>query len=292
MPSGTNTGAAAAVAVVAGTDEVLAHPEADERLLEPAERVRAARFRHESARRDFVAAHLLARICAGLLLDVGPAAVALAQHCDDCAEDGHGKPYLPDHPTAQVSMAHTPGVVAAAAGAATVGIDVELTARRPATPALLERALSGNELRLLGRHGDPQATFLRQWVRKEALVKAGRADLGALYELDLSGMRLGPRRHFGGDAAWVQDGRFEQFHVLDLADERRGVLASVVSGTPVRLTALSVTAETGAVPPSSAEPSSAELSSFEPTSFEPSSAKPSSAEPPSAEPTSFEPSSA
>lgn len=238
MPSSTDSRAPAAVAVVAGTDEVLAHRAADERLLSPVERVRAARFRRDSARRDFVAAHLLARICAGLLLEVGPSAVALAQHCGDCGQDGHGKPYLPGHPATAVSMAHTPGVVAAAAGGGTVGIDVELAARRPAGPDLLARALSGNELRQIGRQDDPQAMFLRQWVRKEAMVKAGRADLGALHELDLSGMRLGPRRRSGRDATWVQRGRFEALHVLDLADERLGALVSVVSSAPVHLSAL------------------------------------------------------
>jgi 4'-phosphopantetheinyl transferase len=240
MPSSTDSRAAAAVAVVAGTDEVLAHRAADERLLSPVERVRAARFRRDSARRDFVAAHLLARICAGLLLDVGPSAVALAQRCGDCGQDGHGKPYLPEHPATTVSMAHTPGVVAAATATrgGTVGIDVELAARRPAGPDLLARALSGNELRQIGRQDDPQAMFLRQWVRKEAMVKAGRADLGALHELDLSGMRLGPRRRSGGDATWVQRGRFEALHVLDLADERLGALVSVVSSAPVHLSVL------------------------------------------------------
>lgn len=239
MPSGTDATAAAAVAVVAGTDEVLAHGEADERLLTPVERLRAARFRRESARRDFVAAHLLARICAGLLFGAGPAGTALAQRCGDCGEDGHGKPYLPDHPAVAVSMAHTPGVVAAAAGGAVIGIDVELVSRRPAGRELLERALSGNELRQIGRQDDPQALFLRQWVRKEAMVKAGRADLGALHELDLSGMRMGARRRGDGGASWVQHGRFEALHVLDLADDRLGALVSVTSAAPVRLAALS-----------------------------------------------------
>ncbi|RPK88769.1 MULTISPECIES: 4'-phosphopantetheinyl transferase superfamily protein [Streptomyces] len=221
-----------AYATVSTTAEVLDHPAAHESLLTPVERGRAARFRHEASRLDFVAAHLLVRLCAGRLLGVAPADIELAQYCEECAQHGHGRPYVTSHPDVQVSLSHTRGVVAAAAGPSAVGVDVELLGRRKVDPAVLEQVLSRGELRLCGKSADPQGVFMRQWVRKEALVKAGRTSRDTMREVDLSGLPLMP----GGSGTSVQRSRFEKFHVLDLADKRRGALAAVVSAAPILLT--------------------------------------------------------
>ncbi|MEU5285074.1 4'-phosphopantetheinyl transferase superfamily protein [Streptomyces sp. NPDC020755] len=224
--------ATAAYATVSTTAEVLNHPAAREGLLTPVERGRAARFRHEASRLDFVAAHLLVRLCAGRVLGVEAADIELAQYCDECAQHGHGRPYVPNHPDVRVSLSHTRGVVAAAAGPSALGIDVELLGRRKVDSAVLEQVLSRGELCLSGRSANPQGVFMRQWVRKEALVKAGRTSRDTMREVDLSGLPLMP----GGSGTSVLRSRFEKFHVLDLADRRRGALAAVVSAAPVLLT--------------------------------------------------------
>ncbi|MGW4894440.1 4'-phosphopantetheinyl transferase family protein [Kitasatospora sp. NPDC004240] len=177
------------LATVAAADDVLRHPGAGEHLLTAVERERAARFRHESGRVDFIAGHVLVRLCAAHLLGVPAARLELAQHCPDCGKGDHGKPYLPDHPEVHVSLSHTRGVVAAAAGLHPVGVDVEL-AGRGGSPQVMRRVLAGPERALIEAHPEPGPAFLRLWVRKEALIKIGRTDLDHLTETDLSALPL------------------------------------------------------------------------------------------------------
>ncbi len=65
----------AAVALVATTAEVLAHPELGERLLAPWERRRLAGIRVPARRDDVVAARLLLRLCASRVTGLPPDAV-------------------------------------------------------------------------------------------------------------------------------------------------------------------------------------------------------------------------
>ncbi len=210
------------LAVVASTDEVLRHPLAGPHLLTEEERARAARFHRESARRDFVAAHVLVRLCAGRLLGVDPARLAFAQHCPACRAAGHGRPLLTDRPDVYLSLAHTDGVVAAAAGHVPVGIDVERRVRGRGAE-VMRRVLTAAEFDLVAAHSDPDHAFLRQWVRKEALIKIGRTDLDSLGLLDLSALPL--------DADRIPL-RFEDLYVLDLTDCRRDDLVAAVSVKP------------------------------------------------------------
>ncbi|MGW0991796.1 4'-phosphopantetheinyl transferase family protein [Streptomyces sp. NPDC002520] len=221
------TEAGGPVAVVAGTDEVLRHPLAGTHLLNEAERGRLARFHRETARRDFVAAHALVRLCAGWLLGVAPTEVAFAQHCPTCRGTDHGRPLLADRPDVHLSLSHADGVVAAAVGHVPVGIDVERLGRGRRTE-LMHRVLTAAELALVTAHTDPDHAFLRQWVRKEAFVKIGRTDLDSLDALDLSALPLGGR----GDGTPL---RFEDLYVMDVTDARRDCLAAAVSTEPTRL---------------------------------------------------------
>jgi 4'-phosphopantetheinyl transferase len=233
MPYGPDS-LGAPLAVLAAADEVLGLPEADERLLSAVEMERADRFRHESSRREFVAAHLLVRFCAARLLGVRPAEVAFAQRCPGCGQDGHGRPLLTDRPDVHLSLAHTDGVVAAAAGPAPVGIDVEAISRKAPEPELLAQVLTPAEVDLVTGHADPAGAFLRQWVRKEALIKIGRAELDTLSALDLSALPLEP------SPAEPARHRFEDLHLVDVTDPLRGVLAAVVSPVPPLLGTASV----------------------------------------------------
>ncbi|MEV6979102.1 4'-phosphopantetheinyl transferase superfamily protein [Kitasatospora sp. NPDC093806] len=221
-----------AIATVAASADVLRHPEAGEHLLTALEKERAARFRHESGRVDFTAAHILVRLCAAELLGVPADGIVLAQHCPDCDKDDHGKPYLPDHPGIAVSLSHTKGVVAAAAGHRPIGVDVELITRSGTLLDVAPRVLAAEELRLVRQHADPARAFLRLWVRKEALIKIGRTTLDGLAALDLSGLPL----DLPGERPLT--GRFEDFQLLDWVDEAHGAAVAAVSTVPPRVVVL------------------------------------------------------
>ncbi|MFI9363513.1 4'-phosphopantetheinyl transferase family protein [Kitasatospora sp. NPDC053057] len=222
----------APLVAVASADAVLRHPEAGEHLLTEIERARAARFRQESGRADFVAGHVLVRLCAARLLGVPAAGLVLAQECPDCGLADHGKPYLPDHPGVQVSLSHTRGVVAAGAGHQPVGVDVELAARGGSLGAVARRVLAPAELALVEAAPEPNRAFLRQWVRKESLIKIGRATLDTLGQVDMSALPLdvppgAPLRS-----------RFEDLHLLDWTDPEHGAAVAAVSTAPPRIVEL------------------------------------------------------
>ncbi|MEU6627232.1 4'-phosphopantetheinyl transferase superfamily protein [Streptomyces parvus] len=167
----------AAVALVATTAEVLAHPELDEDLLAPWERQRLAGIRVPGRRDDVVAARLLLRLCASRATGLPPRDVAPAQRCPGCGRDGHGRPYLPDHPGLGVSYSHADGLAAAAVGPGPVGIDVEPLTRRPGPVSVLRRLLPHDEVDAARAGPDPGPALLRLWVRREALFKAGTDDV-------------------------------------------------------------------------------------------------------------------
>lgn len=217
---------------VASADAVLRHPEAGEHLLTAMERERAARFRHESGRIDFTAGHVLVRLCAARLLDVPVAGLVLAQQCPDCGLADHGKPYLPDHPGVHVSLSHTRGVVAAGAGFQPVGVDVELSARGGSLGSVARRVLAPAELALVEAAPEPEQAFLRLWVRKESLIKIGRATLETLARVDLSALPLSvppgaPLRS-----------RWEDLHLLDWTDPEHAAAVGAVSTVPPRIVEL------------------------------------------------------
>ncbi|MEU1283758.1 4'-phosphopantetheinyl transferase superfamily protein [Kitasatospora sp. NPDC005856] len=217
---------------VASADAVLRHPEAGEHLLTAMERERAARFRHESGRIDFTAGHLLVRLCAARLLDVPVAGLVLAQQCPDCGLADHGKPYLPDHPGVHVSLSHTRGVVAAGAGFQPVGVDVELSARGGSLGSVARRVLAPAELALVEADPEPEQAFLRLWVRKESLIKIGRATLDTLARVDLSALPLAVPSGAPLRSSW------EDLHLLDWTDPEHAAAVGAVSTVPPRLVEL------------------------------------------------------
>ncbi|MEV8093349.1 4'-phosphopantetheinyl transferase superfamily protein [Kitasatospora sp. NPDC085879] len=225
-----NGAAGAALVAVAGSAEVLALPGLGEELLTPVERERAARFHRERNRLDFVAAHLLVRLCAARLLGVPVAEAVLEQHCPDCGRSGHGVPALAGRPGVGLSLSHTEGVVAAAAGPVPVGVDVELPGDgRDGTADLHRRVLGAAESDLVAAHPDPAGAFLRQWVRKEAMIKIGRASLDTLASVDLSALPLDAA--VGAPVAHRHGG----LHLLDWTEPASGALVAAASTGPVRL---------------------------------------------------------
>lgn len=216
-------------AVVATTAEMLARTDVGEEMLEEYERRRLDRVRVPGRRDDVLAARLLLRLCASRVTARPPGELAIAQHCAACGRHGHGRPYLRDRPDVGISLSHADGLVAAAAGPGAVGIDVEPAGRSPGPAPVLARLLPDAVLRAAASRPDPDRALLRQWVRREALLKAGHRDDGTdpaarpgLPWVD------GPGRHRS---------RRGGLHVLDWTDRRRSAVATVAGAVPVRVLA-------------------------------------------------------
>ncbi|WP_214104366.1 4'-phosphopantetheinyl transferase family protein [Acrocarpospora catenulata] len=178
----------APLAVAGYTDEVL---DAVGGTLTEVEHERAERFTRKQDKLDFIAAHLLVRYCAAELLGVRPCVLTLVQRCDRCGK-GHGRPAIAEAPQLSVSLAHTAGYVSAAAGAGRVGVDAEHATAGQADENLVSLALTPTEAGLVGLDN---RKLIRQWVRKEALVKRGELALDRLREVDLSKLPFEGRAH-------------------------------------------------------------------------------------------------
>ena len=172
-----------ALAVIGSTADVLARFADPHRPLTPDERERAAAFRFDVDRDDFIAGHLLARICAAETTGLDPDRLTLVQRCPHC--DGpHGPPAIAELPGWAVSLSHTRGYVAASIAQGATGVDVERLDRRE--PREIEQvALLAGEATFVRTAADPRRALLDLWVRKEALIKARTADLGHLQRIDL-----------------------------------------------------------------------------------------------------------
>ncbi|MGP3915355.1 4'-phosphopantetheinyl transferase family protein [Nonomuraea sp. 10N515B] len=166
------------------------HPDevrAPETWLTDVERERADQFRFPRDRAGFVAAHLLARICAGAALGAEPAELTLLQHCE-VHGPGHGRPYLEQAPELGISLSHTRGYVCAAAGPGKVGVDAEQVPAGRLDEMLAERVLTARERALVIGNDD----LIKHWTRKEALIKRGELSLDRLASGgdDLNGRHL------------------------------------------------------------------------------------------------------
>lgn len=207
------------------------------RLLSPAERERMARLRRSGDREDFLAAHLLIRECAGRLLGVDPVDVSIVQRCATCGGP-HGRPEVVGHPGVGASLAHSRGVVAAAAGRVPLGIDVEAypPAGEPAAGDLaandLAAVLTTAEVAAIESAPDSARAVLLAWARKEACLKAGLVDLDGLERYDLSALPLDRPE---GDLA-LRPLPSGDWIVYDWEDGRSGAIGAVVAPGGAELT--------------------------------------------------------
>jgi 4'-phosphopantetheinyl transferase len=171
------------VAVTSSTAAVLSSTRTPERLLSSEELDRAAGFRFETDRRDFIAAHVLVRLVASRLLRIAPSQLTIRQVCATCGGN-HGRPTLVEAPHIAVSLAHSRGHIAAAAGMPPLGIDIETI--DPNSASLLEPVgLTPAELATLRSASHDPRLFAGLWVRKEAAVKAGVATLDEISAVSL-----------------------------------------------------------------------------------------------------------
>ena len=172
--------------VLAGSTAAVELPAGAVGWLSRAERDRAAALVRAGDRADYIAAHVLVRRCAGLLLGASPDQLTVVQHCPQCGRTGHGRPSLEEAPELRLSLTHTRGYVAAAADTEDIAVDVERVPDPDRVSQLATTVLTPAELAVLAGSTDPGETFARLWVRKEALVKLGLASLDTLSDFDVS----------------------------------------------------------------------------------------------------------
>ena len=172
--------------LLAGSTAAVAVPEEAEAWLTPAERARAGALLRAGDRADYLAAHVLVRRCAALVLGADPDRLTVVQMCAYCGRTGHGRPSLAEAPELRLSLAHTRGYVAAVADTEEVAVDAERLADRSAVADLAASVLTPAERDLVHTAARPETVFARIWVRKESLVKLGVATLDTLPEVDVS----------------------------------------------------------------------------------------------------------
>ncbi len=143
--------------------------QAADRWLSGEERVRATRFTDCGARTQHTVGRAMLRVMAAQATGQRPDEIAVAA-------TGEGKPYLPDWPDLQVSVAHTGATVAVArVHGAALGVDVESGGRGSSRPyTLAARRFSESERRQFTRVPAAHAhtELLRYWTIKEAIGKA------------------------------------------------------------------------------------------------------------------------
>lgn len=187
------------------------------------EQDRAEGYRSPQARTEFVGGHLLARLCVSKWLGTPSHAIELEQRCAGCGGP-HGKPRIVGAEALSVSISHSGGIVATAVTGhpSGVGVDIEMVsarAHRLSEPAR-RRVLTAGEYQAVTDAADPDGEFLKLWVRKEALIKVGQADLDSMSQVKVQG----------------EDVVVGGYRLFDFAGEDHvGAIASAVTPTYQRL---------------------------------------------------------
>lgn len=143
-------------------------------LLDTAEHDRAAAYRHEPSRAEFIVGRGVAKTLLARVLDVAPASIHISYFCPVCRGSEHGKPYVAEAGAAEFSLAHGGGhVFIALTNDGPLGVDVE--AVRPITQlaSVARRVLTPAELAAFeSRTGDAALDwFYDRWCAKEAITK-------------------------------------------------------------------------------------------------------------------------
>lgn len=163
-----------------------ARPAADSRLLallDGEERARHAALRRPADRARFAAAHALARIALGALLDTAPAALRFTRRCAHCGGP-HGAPQLDPPGGPELSLSHSGDRVVVALAGRPVGVDVEQLTGLPDLDGLAHQALTAAERVAVS---DARG-LLTVWTRKESALKAtGHGLVAPLHDLVVTG---------------------------------------------------------------------------------------------------------
>ena len=191
-------------------------------LLDDGERDRSARFMQRDDAVRYEAGRVLLRLAAADLLGRRARDVRLTRHCPVCHSTEHGRPVVAGAADrAHLSLTHGGDVIAVAAAAEPVGIDVEPHGRRRDLDAIAHDVLTAAERAAIdpaGRAAGP-SQFHDLWTLKEAFIKACGLTLDDLGEIDVLAALAGP--------AWIEHGSFRLLcRRLELAPGHAGALAS------------------------------------------------------------------
>jgi 4'-phosphopantetheinyl transferase len=168
--------------------------------LDPAEQQRAGRLLLPSQRQAFGFGRAVLRTVLGAYLSVDPGRLRFATTPE-------GKPYLPGLGF-RFSLSHSgDGVLLALVLGSDVGVDLEATGRKIDVDALAAASLSDAERLATEAIDKPwrRRAILRQWTRKEALLKAeGSGLVNDPRDLTLpAGMALMPARVHHAGRIWT-----------------------------------------------------------------------------------------
>jgi len=186
--------------------------------LNSAELQRASRLLIPSQRNAFCFARALLRMVLGAYLSVDSERLSFATTAE-------GKPYLPGQEL-RFSLSHSgDGVLLALVHGSDVGVDLEATGRNIDVDALAAASLSEAERLGIDAMDNPERrrAILRQWTRKEALLKAEGS--GLVYDprdLTLPGglaATMSARVHHGGRIWTLTDLSLEEAWQASLAIE-------------------------------------------------------------------------
>jgi 4'-phosphopantetheinyl transferase len=200
-------------------------------LLEPQERERAARFKVEAPRRQFIISHAFLRLVLARYLGIAPPDVRFRVAA-------HGKPELEAATDLRFNLSHTEGAaLLAVARDRRVGVDVERVRENLHPLELADRFFSSSEAAWL--RSQPRSeqipSFFACWTAKEAYIKAH----GNGFFLPLSGFTVIPQ---GANQPFQpeihdkaeQPGEWTVWQ-LDLGPNLRGTLAAEGRGFTLNL---------------------------------------------------------
>lgn len=160
--------------------------------LTPDERARAARYKVEKPRQQFVTGRGLLRRLLGELCGLAPLDVPITY-------TGAGKPVLDAPATVHFNVTHTDGLALIAVADRPVGIDVERVRGLDNPDGLVERFFSAAECeayRTLATELRPHG-FFRGWTCKEAVIKAAGLSVACLGDFDVELHPLRPAALLG-----------------------------------------------------------------------------------------------
>ena len=202
-------------------------------LVSRSDRERLDRYRRDIDRQRGLVAIALTRVILGMRLGLTPATVPIDRTCRICGCE-NGKPHVIGGPDFSVSHAGNAIAVAVMSDgcSAAVGVDIERVDDRPITSALLRRTLGEGE-----RSNFPTldrrlaVAFVRQWVRKEAVVKA----VGIGLSMPFAKFTITPYDSPPELVTWPSDPTLPPRSGLVDLDDRGGHLASlaVVGLSPI-----------------------------------------------------------
>lgn len=135
-------------------------------LLESAELERAAQFKDERARAQFLSGRALVRQALFDHFGLTPNQASFTRSVS-------GKPEIAGRPDLHFNLSHSHELVVCALARQAIGIDVDLLAREVNPLALAQAYFSPDEVAWITRRGRPSlARFMALWVLKEAYLKA------------------------------------------------------------------------------------------------------------------------